>query len=129
VGTDIRSRALEVRPGEDGEGTAGCELARIGPADSYKGTAMNQSVTGIVSGLFVAPADRTVIAPLTLVPCGCGTCFRFTEIVTRAGVVPDVAESPSHAWLLEALQCTDLTELVMRTRSERKTQFRTVAGR
>ena len=89
---------------------------------------MNQSVTGIVSGLLVAPADRTVIAPPMLVPCGCGIRFRSTEMVTLAGVDPDVAESASQARLLEAVQCTDLTVLVIRTRSERRMQFRTIPG-
>jgi hypothetical protein len=90
---------------------------------------MKNRVTGIVSGLFDAPAELTVIAPKTRSPWGCGTLFRFTEMVTPAGVVPVAAESASQDLLLDALQCSDRTVLVIRIRSERKTQFRTVAGR
>jgi hypothetical protein len=81
-----------------------------------------------VSGLFDAPTDVTVTVPRTMLPCGRGTWLGSAEILVPAGVVPLLIETCSQGLSLVALQCSDRTVLVMRMRSERKTQFRVEPG-
>jgi hypothetical protein len=85
-------------------------------------------VTGIVSGLFDAPPEVIVTVPRTAVPYGRGTWLGSAEMVVRAGVVPRAVETCSQGVSLDALQCSDPPVLVMRMRSERKTQFRVEPG-
>jgi hypothetical protein len=85
-------------------------------------------MTGTVIGLFEAPTDVTVTVPRMLLPYGRGAWLGSAEILIPAGVVPLAIETCSQGLSLDACQCSDRTVLVMRMRSERKTQFRVEPG-
>ena len=79
-------------------------------------------------GEYLAPAAVMVTVPKAEDPKGWYPTVVLTEIVSEAGVVPEVAESAIHGWFFDAVQLTAPMLLRIRSVRWRTTQLRVEPG-